>query len=203
MERGWCSVMSPHCVHPAHFPAKYRFDAICPNFSFQLFLFFKWLEFKICKTKGKRKTAAGGKQTKPQSGAGWHSLLSTFSNVFSAVSTQKRFLPYFDVLKREDTWKGRNKNLESAGWVSISPLNVQHDQQQVDTLQFNINLRFVCFLKMEMECKLSLSTLSNPLNFYWSMSPLFYIFRSPHQLLCCPWNQENKFTMLPWEGREQ
>lgn len=114
MERGCCS---PHCVHPAHFPAKYRFDAICPNFSFQLFLFIKWLEFKICKTKGKRKTAAGEKQTKPQSGVGWHSLLSTFSNVFSAVSTQKRFLPYFDVLKREDTWKGQNKNSESAGWT--------------------------------------------------------------------------------------
>lgn len=65
----------------------------------------------------------GEKQTNPQTGAGIHSI-DTFSNVFSVVITQKRFLPCFDVLKTEERTlgSGKNKYLEAQG--RCFPLNV-------------------------------------------------------------------------------
>lgn len=113
MESCYGSIMSQPCFHHAHILATHRFNAICPNFSFQPLLFSKWSEFKDCKSRGKRNTTAGGKkQTNPQTGAGIQ-CIDTFSNVFSVVITQKRFLPCFDVLKTE-----RERTLRS-GKISI------------------------------------------------------------------------------------
>jgi hypothetical protein len=67
---------------------------------------------KTAKAKGKEKPRQGEKQTNPQTGAGIH-CIDTFSNVFSVVITQKRFLLCFDVLKTE-----RERTLRS-GKISI------------------------------------------------------------------------------------
>ena len=87
------------------------------TFHFNHCFFSKWPEFKDSKAKGKEIPRQGEKQTNPQTGAGIHSI-DTFSNVFSVVITQKRFLPCFDVLKteRERTLgSGKNKYLEAQG----------------------------------------------------------------------------------------
>lgn len=105
--------------------------------------------------------------------AGIHGTQLT--NLFSAVWTQKRFLPHFEVLRREGTCNWWHKNLESTGQTLLLWMSCMC-QQQVDILQFNIDLGFSSFLSFFLSRKgiiFEFKQLYHIHSTFWSILPAF------------------------------